>query len=116
VAEFLTDGLTALFGVDLEPEKDKDNKKRREARDANNVAKWEDFWRQIQEAFDATRHPALKAMLAFHTLTGSSPSFLRWGVRREAKADEKPAWWLTSAVGNEAKLGPDNFGFEVNGC
>lgn len=115
VAEFLADGLTALFGLDPEPEKDRDNKKKRQARDANNVAKCEDFWRQVQEAFDATRHRSLKAMLAFRTSAGSSPPFLRWGMSCEAKEDEKPAWWLTTAAGNEVKLGPENFTFEING-
>lgn len=115
VAEFLVDGITALFGLDSNPEKDRENEKKRKERDANNAAKCEDFWRQIELAFGATQHKALKAMLQFHALPGAPPSFLRWGTSAEANAHEKPAWWVTTAAGNEAKVGPDNFTFEVNG-
>jgi CRISPR-associated protein Csd1 len=57
----------------------------------------------------------LKALLQFCTRPEATPSFLRWGVSHESKASEKPAWWLTTASGNELKLGPENFTFEVNG-
>jgi CRISPR-associated protein Csd1 len=115
VAEFLADNLTGLFGLDADPEKDKENAKKRRERDANNLAKCADFWRQIREAFDATQNPALSALLRFHENTQGSPAFLRWGVSAEPKSNEKPAWWLTTALGTETKLGPDNFSFEVDG-
>lgn len=116
VAEFLADGLTALFGLDTDPEKDKENTKKRQERDANNRAKYDDFWRQIREAFEATADPALQAVLQFHEHIGTSPAFLRWGQSHDAKAADKPAWWLTTATGQEVKLGPENFTFEVNGA
>jgi CRISPR-associated protein Csd1 len=118
VAEFLADNLTGLFGLDADPEKDKENAKKRRERDANNLAKCTDFWRQIREAFDATQCPALPALLRFHEITQDSPVFLRWGVSAEPKPNEKPAWWLTTALGVEAKMGlnnSDNFSFEVEG-
>jgi CRISPR-associated protein Csd1 len=115
IAEFLADSITGLFGLDPEPEKDKDNARKRMERDANNAAKREDFWRQIQEACNTTAHPGLKAALQFHERTGNAPTFLRWGMGHEAKAGEKPAWWLTTATGNEVRLGPENFTFAVNG-
>jgi len=114
IAEFLADNLTGVFSLDSDPEQDKDNEKKRKERDANNAAKCEDFWRQIQQAFDKTRHPALSAMLRFHECVESVPSFLRWGVSREPKSDEKPHWWITTASGNEVKLGPENFTFRVD--
>jgi CRISPR-associated protein Csd1 len=113
VAEFLADGITALFGLDSDPEKDATNAKKRRERDANNAAKYQDFWQQIEQAETTTQHPALKAILQFRAWTGHSPAFLRWGISREAKAGEKAAWWLTSASGVEVKLGPENFTFSV---
>ncbi len=115
VAEFLADGITALFGLDNDPEKDRDNEKKRRDRDANNAAKREDFWLQIQSAYGSTDHPSLNAMLQFHAHTENLPDFLRWGMSREAKSGEKPVWWLTGASGNEMRLGPENFTFQVNG-
>lgn len=115
VAEFLADGLTALFGLDTDPEKDLENAKKRRERDANNTAKYTDFWQLIETAYDATVHPLLPALLHFRERTGTAPAFLRWGVSREAKAVEKLAWWLTTATGEDLKLGPDNFTFSVDG-
>jgi CRISPR-associated protein Csd1 len=113
VAEFLADGITALFGLDSDPEKDAANAKKRRERDANNAAKYKDFWKQIEQAEATTQHPALKTILQFRARTGHSPAFLRWGISREAKAGEKAAWWLTSASGTEVKLGSENFTFNV---
>jgi CRISPR-associated protein Csd1 len=115
VAEFLADNITGVFGLDLEPDKDKDNKRRRGERDANNEAKRKDFWRQIGEASVETGHPALSALLRFRQSAGERPSFLRWGVGREQKSGDKSAWWLTTAAGEEVRLGPDNLTFQVDG-
>ncbi|MFZ4702371.1 MAG: type I-C CRISPR-associated protein Cas8c/Csd1, partial [Candidatus Methylumidiphilus sp.] len=115
IGEFLADNLTGIFGIDTDPEKDIDNAKKRKDRDANNLDKCVDFWRQIQEAFEATQCTALQAVLKFHEKNSVLPSFLRWGVAVESKPNEKPAWWLTTALGTETKLGPDNFSFEVEG-
>jgi len=114
IAEFLADNITGVFGLDTDPEKDKDNEKKREERDANNAAKYEDFWRQIQQAFDKTQHPALDAMLRFRKGGENVLPFLRWGVNSEPKPGEKPHWWITTASGKEVKLGPDNFMFRVD--
>jgi len=114
VAEFLADGITALFGLDSDPEKDAANAKKRRERDANNAAKYKDFWQQIEQAQAATQHPALKAILQFRAQMGNSPAFLRWGTSREARAGEKAAWWLASTSGAEVKLGPENFTFDVS--
>lgn len=111
VAEFLADGITAVFGFDSDPEKDKDNEKRRRDRDQNNAAKRDDFWQQLQTAFEVTQHPALQAVLAFQQKHLTNADFLRW----EARENQKPAWWLKTAAGNEVKLGAENFTFEVAG-
>lgn len=113
IGEFLADGITAVFGLDPDPEKHKDNERKRRERDANNLAKCEDFWRQIQQAVDETKHDALSALDRFHKAVGRQPSFLRWGVSNEAQANEKPWWWLMTARGDEIKLKPDNFTFKV---
>lgn len=115
IAEFLADNLTGIFGLDADPDKDKDNEKKRRDRDANNVAKGKDFWRQIQCAFDETQHPALITLLQFRERAKDAPAFLRWGVSQEPKPDEKSNWWITTASGNEVKLGPDYFTFQVDG-
>lgn len=117
IAEFLADNLTGVFGRDIDPEKDKDNEKKRKERDANNAAKCKDFWRQIKVAYKETQHPGLYAMRRYHVLgkrTKTTSPFLRWGVSREPKPDEKPHWWITTASGKEVKIGPDNFTFRVD--
>ncbi|MDR4465960.1 MAG: type I-C CRISPR-associated protein Cas8c/Csd1 [Nitrospira sp.] len=117
IAEFLADNLTGVFSLDTDPEKDKDNEKKRKEREANNAAKYKDFWQQIKVAHKETKHPGLYAMRRYHVLgnRNKTPSpFLRWGVSREPKPYEKPHWRITTASGNEVKLGPDNFTFRVN--
>lgn len=111
VAEFLADGITAVFGLDSDPEKDKDNEKRRRDRDQNNADKREDFWQQIQTAYEATEHPSLKALINFQHTCLAHVDFLKW----EARENQKPAWWLKTAAGNEVKLKAENFTFEVAG-
>jgi CRISPR-associated protein Csd1 len=111
IAEFLADGFTAVFGFDPDPEKDKDNEKRRRDRDKNNAAKHDDFWRQIQMAFEFTRNSSLQALLDFRRKHLTDVDFLKW----EERDKQKPAWWLKTAAGNEVKLGPENFTFEVDG-
>ncbi|MGI9167747.1 MAG: type I-C CRISPR-associated protein Cas8c/Csd1, partial [Pyrinomonadaceae bacterium] len=113
IGEFLADGITAVFGLDPDPDKHKDNERKRRERDANNLAKCEDFWRQIQQAANETKHDALSAPLRFHEVLGQQPSFLRWGVSKEPQVNEKSAWWLSTARGDEIKLRPDNFAFKV---
>jgi len=53
--------------------------------------------------------------LDFKGSLASSPSFLRWGMSKDPKREEKPAWWLRTASGDEVKLRLDNFTFRVNG-
>jgi len=117
IAEFLADNLTGVFSLDTDPEKDMDNKKKREQRDANNAAKCKDFWRQVKVAHKETKHPGLYAMRRFHVLgkrKKTIQSFLRWGVSIKPKSTEKPHWRITTASGNEVKLGLDNFTFQVD--
>ena len=114
VAEFMADGITAVFGLDTDPEKSMSEKKRK-GRDENNRDKYDDFWTQIEQAHKKMTDPLLKALLAFKSEPGRVPSFLRWGVSSDAKPKEKPAWWITKANGEEVKLGPDNFSFRVEG-
>lgn len=112
VSEFLADGLTAVFGLDSDPEAPMSEKKRID-RDANNVRKREDFWQQIRLASEQTQHPGLEAVRIFGgELRKHSPPFLRWG---RSSASDKLAWWLRTANGGEVRLGPENFTFRVNG-
>jgi len=115
VSEFLADGVTAVFGLDSDPDAPMPAKRRAD-RDANNALKREDFWRQITEALAQTKHPGLGAILRFSDRFGTAtPSFLRWGKAPDAKDASKSAWWLRSASGSEVRLGPENFTFRVNG-
>jgi CRISPR-associated protein Csd1 len=117
VSEFLADGLTAVFGLDPDPDASMTERKRAD-RDANNIAKRDDFWSQIGAAQKETSQPTLAALLAFATRYAvtppAAPGFLRWGKATDGKSD-KSAWWLTTASGAETRLGPENFTFRVNG-
>ena len=112
VAEFMADGITAVFGLDTNPEQPMSEKKRK-GRDENNRRKYNDFWEQIKHAHEITLSPTLKILLAYKPKAGQIPAFLRWGVSSNAKPEEKSAWWITKADGEEVKLGPDNFTFRV---
>ena len=116
VSEFLADGLTAVFGLDPDPDAPMTERKRAD-RDANNIAKRADFWAQIAAAHQAQPSPAVNALIAFGLrIVAAPPAFLRWGKdqKPDSKSD-KSAWWLTTASGVEARLGPENFTFRVNG-
>ena len=113
VAEFIADGVTAVFGLDVDPEQPMSEQKRKE-RTENNHRKYEDYWAKIGQSHRETRSPLLRALLAFKPEGAQRPGFLRWGVSPDAKPTEKPAWWITRSSGEEVKLGPDNFSFRVN--
>lgn len=107
VAEFLVDRLTALFGLDPDPGAEMSAAKRAD-RDANNQAKMEDFWGQIQAAGAATGSASLAAILAFRRALGSGPPpFLRWGSK--AGGGGGLAWWIGTAAGPEIRLGAKNW-------
>jgi CRISPR-associated protein Csd1 len=53
----------------------------------------------------------LRALLNFRQKRLSNIDFLKW----EARVNQRPAWWLKTAAGNEVKLGAENFTFEVAG-
>ena len=112
VAEFMADGITAVFGLDTDPGKPMSGGARK-VRDVNNRRKFDDFWTQIKCAYQIHLTPALQALLSFKPDPSQAPHFLRWGVSPAAKPNEKPAWWITKADGEEVKLGPDNFSFRV---
>lgn len=116
VSEFLADGLTAVFGLDPDPDAVMPAEKRA-SRDQNNAAKQADFWRQVEEANGVTGVPDLNALIAFRDrLEDATPKLLRWGRAPDAKAGAKSAWWLRTASGGEVRLGPENFTFRVNGA
>jgi CRISPR-associated protein Csd1 len=115
VSEFLADGLTAMFGLDPDPNAPMPEKKRAD-RDDNNARKREDFWQQINDAAKQSKHAGLEAVCRFSDQIGTAPPpFLRWGKAPDAKESSKSAWWLRSASGGEVRLGPENFTFRVNG-
>lgn len=115
VSEFLADGLTAVFGLDPDPEAPMSGKKRSD-RDANNLAKRTDFWAHVEAANHAYPSTALRVLLAFGARLGSAPpEFLRWGKANDGRSD-KSAWWITSASGAEIRLGPENFSFRIDGA
>lgn len=116
VAEFLADGLTAVFGLDPEPEADMPEKKRK-ARDANNLAKRANFWCQMRRSVRDSKSSHRLAVLRCWKLTRSSkqpPEFLRLGLSATPKSDEKKSWWLTLASGTEVKLGTESFTFRID--
>lgn len=114
VAEFLWDGLEAVFC--LKPDFDfiEPNKKKLASQIANRQAKFDDFWRQIETAFAETNSPLLNTLLQFrdNLVNQETPDFLRWGILNEG---EKPCWLIKTASGTDEKLKTDNFTFQVNG-
>ena len=112
VAEFMADSITAVFGLDTDPEEPMSENKRKD-RDENNRQKYDDFWAQIERAHEETHGLVLKSLLAFKPEPGQVPSFLRWGTSSDPKPQEKSAWWITKADGEEVKLGNDNFSFRL---
>ena len=114
MAEFIADNITAVFGLDTDPEKSMPENTR-EKRNRNNRCKYDNFWKQIEQACEETDSQALRCLLNFKPKPEQDPSFLRWGVSSEAKPEEDPTWWITKADGQEVRLGPDNFSFRVGG-
>lgn len=116
VAEFLADGITAIFGYDSEPEPKKKRTKKQEIdRQKNNTQKHEDFWEQVKAAVAETHYSGLFALHAFRkSLPVSKTTILRYGKAVGAQADAKSVWLLLVA-GEEKKLGPENFTFRVDG-
>jgi CRISPR-associated protein Csd1 len=113
VAEFLWEGLEAVFNLKSDFDAVEPNEKKRAAQDANRQAKFDDFWRQIEECHAATDSPLLTALLKFRQQfqAAGQPDFLRWGALKEG---EKPCWLVTTATGGEEKFKADNFTFIVD--
>lgn len=105
VAEFLADGLAALFGQEADPKKlDKLPESKRKAREENNAGKRQAFRSLI--AGCAREIPSVQACLRFLDDASEMPPFLRL---------QDGEWLLTPAVGDPVKLGSDNFTFRVKG-
>ena len=114
MAEFLADGITAVWGYESAPEK-KRTEKEEQDRQKNNALKQENFWEQIETASVETSHPGLSALRAFRQkLAANSATVLRYGKPSAAKDDANSAW-LLNVSGEEKKLGPENFTFRVDG-
>jgi CRISPR-associated protein Csd1 len=115
IAEFLADGITAVFGLDAEPDK-KATQKQREAKDSSNAKKHQHFWSQIDQALQATGHAALESLRVFHGNVQQVASFLRYGKKLgSVDPGEKSRWWVKTGSGGEVAMGPDQFSFQVGG-
>lgn len=114
VAEFLWDGIEAVFGLPPDVDAIEPDEKKRASQEANRQAKFDDFWRQIEECFAETASPLLSALLKFreNLKKSETPEFLRWGSLKEG---EKPCWLVKTSTGTEEKFKADNFTFVVNG-
>ncbi|MFV0389576.1 MAG: type I-C CRISPR-associated protein Cas8c/Csd1 [Pyrinomonadaceae bacterium] len=114
VAEFLWEGIEAMFSLPSDFDKVPSDEKKRLRQESTRAGKHEDFMRQLNEAFNATNCGELKAVIKFFdTLEDSMPPpFLRWGALNEG---EKPCWLVLTAGGKEEKFKADNFTFQVNG-
>ncbi|QFY42141.1 type I-C CRISPR-associated protein Cas8c/Csd1 [Candidatus Methylospira mobilis] len=105
VADFLVDDIGALFNLNTNPQTDLNQ------RAANNLhGKHQDYWRQISEAWIATDHYGLSALMAFHDqLQGAVPPFLK------LDSEGTPKWVIRKATGETVKLGSDLLTFAVDG-
>lgn len=115
VAEFLCDGLEAVFGLSPDPAQIEPNEKKRRQQEANLRAKHANFWQLIEDASVKTQHPAFEAMLKFRSSCSSPPTFLRWGVGAGGTEGNTENWWVKTAEGGETRLRADNFTFRVEG-
>jgi CRISPR-associated protein Csd1 len=104
VAEFLWESMQTIFCLQNDPDAPRDQEKLER--------KHCDFWRQIEEAKDAS--PLIGALLQFRKKLSDSgqPSFLRWG---RATDGEKETWLVKTSTGSEEKLKADSFTFQVEG-
>ncbi|MGI8494991.1 MAG: type I-C CRISPR-associated protein Cas8c/Csd1 [Pyrinomonadaceae bacterium] len=114
VAEFLWEGLEAVFNLKTDPEAVEANERKRLSQDNNRQAKFDDFWGQIEAASVAVSSPLIEAVLKFREkyVSADAPDFLRWGILKEG---EKAAWLVKTAGGNEEKMKADSFTFQVDG-
>jgi CRISPR-associated protein Csd1 len=114
VAEFLWDGIEAVFGLPPDLDAMEEDEKKRAKQQANRRAKFDDFWRQIKECYDETNSDLILALLRFKEKfqSAETPEFLRWGSLKEG---EKPCWLVKAASGAEEKFKADNFTFIVRG-
>ncbi|MCY4381260.1 MAG: type I-C CRISPR-associated protein Cas8c/Csd1 [Proteobacteria bacterium] len=121
VADFLADGLIALFGIDLNNKKR--SQKQQLSRDRNNQKKFQNFWHQIEEAHEATQASSLLSIMNFKRDYGVAPDFIRFGPKQQSQDQEEdhsqvsPSdWWITMSDGSEKKLrNADRLTFAING-
>ncbi len=105
VAEFLVDGLAALFGQEADLKKlNKLSESERKVREKNNADKRQAFRSLVADC--AREVPIMRACLRFLDSVVEIPPFL-------TLHDDK--WMLTPAAGESVELKSDNFTFRVNG-
>ena len=112
VSDFLVDDIGAIFALRTRFDKDKTSGEIKEENQSvidKRCAKCDDFWEQIQMAWDATQDEDLNAILKFKAcLANKNPPFIRL-------KDDGSAWFVTTQTGDEKKLGSDFFSFQVDG-
>lgn len=105
VAEFLAEGLAALFGLESKlKEANKLSESARKAREKNNAAKHRTFYNLLASC--ATEVPAVQPCTVFLRNVQCPPPFL---------SEKDGEWMLTSSAGETVKLGADNFTFRIDG-
>jgi len=114
VAEFLWDGLEAIFSLSNDQDSIEPDETKRAQQETNRKIKNDDFWKQITSASENLNSAPLKAVLKFHHKC-SHASFLRWGKLTEDTKKENPCWMVKVATGKEEKFKADNFTFQVSG-
>ncbi|MGA4578237.1 type I-C CRISPR-associated protein Cas8c/Csd1 [Limisphaera sp. VF-2] len=104
VADFLVDDIGAIFCLSTKPGEPPNERAAEKLKQ-----KHQDFWRQIEEAKEATGDARFEALLRFKkSLAGGPPTFLRLN-------DEGTGWLVRTANGIEKPLGDDLFSFVVSG-
>lgn len=86
VADFLVDRVTAVFGIDLDQKERSEKQKVR--REENNRKKFNDFWKQIEVAAEATGSPLLTSVARFRPSFNSGNEFLRYGPQKAAGSND----------------------------
>ena len=117
VSGFLVDNVTAVFGIDMS--KNTITDKQLEKRQQNNLKKFNDFWKQIDDCYQHTQCSNLLSLIKFkqnyQVEFGNYPNIISFGDKKidqtsqsddpplQVHSPQKPCFWISTNEG-EKKL------------
>lgn len=116
IANFLAEGMDAVFGLNPEPFKYDEGSDTKKKSDLKREVKHAHFWEQIELAAQAVEHSQINALLNFRNKMNGTDAFFRSESGIDAKGKQTHQWWIKTASDTEAKFGgADNITFQVEG-